>query len=410
MAGRFRKYDSAKDKKATHRIWQECGWIEGDKKETDALDTFVRVSDGWVWEVKGSAEALTISTPARYRHTGTDLSMAAITGVTTSRVARGRGAAGGTLARALAAAGKAGVAVAGLGMFEQGYYNKFGFGNGSYESFYRFDPAWLRRFEKPAPPVRLGPKDWKAIHSSRLQRMKHHGAVDLIPPEISKCELAWVKNPFGLGYKKNGTLTHFFVAHTEDVEQGPYYVEWLVYENLDQLRELISLIRSLGDQVRSVRLRELPWLQIQSIVEKPFQLMTISNKGRFESRLAGEAYWQLRILDVEACVAALSVTTPLRFTLSLDDPIRKRLPDSAKWKGCGGTYVVELGERSSAKRGKDADLPVLEATVNDFTRFWMGSASAATLAAFDSFRAPHSLIAALDETVRLPKPYPDWDY
>ena len=410
MAGKFRTYDPEKDKKATHRIWQECGWIEGEKKETDALDTFVSVSDGWVWEVGGSAEALTIATPARFQHTGTDLSMTAVTGVTTSRVARGRGAAGGTLSRSLATAAGAGYALAGLGMFEQGYYDQFGFGNGSYELFYRFDPAWLKRFEKPAPPVRLGPKDWKAIHAGRIRRMKHHGAVDLIPPEISKCELAWVKNPFGLGYKEKGKLTHFFVAHTDNVEQGPYYVEWLSYQNLHQLRELISLIRGLGDQVRSIQLRELPWLQIQSVVKKPFQLMTVSHKGRFESRLAGEAYWQLRMLDVEQCVAALSARETVRFALVITDPIADRLPDSSKWNGCGGEYVVELSERSSAKRGRETGLPVLEATVNDFTRFWMGSASAASLQAFHSFSGPDELIAALDRAVQLPRPYPDWDY
>ena len=410
MAGTFRKYDPAKDRKATHRIWEECGWIDGEKEEKAAVDALVDVSSAWVWEVNGSAESMTIATPAQFRHTDTELPMAAITAVTTSRVARGQGAASGTLARALGEAAEQNYALAGLGMFEQGFYNRFGFGNGPYDLFYRFDPAWLKAFEKPRPPVRLSSKDWKAIHAARLKREKLHGAVDLLPAEISRSELAWVKNPFGLGYRKGGKLTHFFVAHTSDVEQGPYFIEWVVYQTYDQLRELLGLIRGLGDQVRSVRMRERPGFQLQTIIEKPFQLLSISYRGKFESRLSGEAYWQLRMLDVERCVHALAATRTVRFVLELSDPLAELLPGSSRWEGCGGSYVVELGPHSTAKRGRETGLPVLHATVNDFTRFWMGSGTAIVLAAFHSFRAPESLLRALDESVRLPTPHPDWDY
>lgn len=132
MATSFRKYNPDKDKNATHRIWQECGWIEDEKKHKEALDRLVAASSAWVYAVDGTAEAMTVSTPARFHHTGTALSLAAITAVTTSRVARGRGAATGTVARSLAESGAAGIAVAGLGMFEQGFYDRFGFGNGPY--------------------------------------------------------------------------------------------------------------------------------------------------------------------------------------------------------------------------------------------------------------------------------------
>ena len=409
MATKFRKYNPDKDKKATHTIWQECGWIEDEKKHKEALDRLVASSSAWVYAVDGTAEAMTVSTPAKFHHTGTVLSLAAITAVTTSRVARGRGAATGTIARSIAESGAAGIAVAGLGMFEQGFYDRFGFGNGPYELFYRFDPAWLKPFEKPAPPVRIGPRDWKAIHAGRLARHKQHGAVDLIPDEVSRCEMEWSKGVFGLGYKSKGKLTHFFVGRATG-ENGPYMIDWIVYQDLSQLRELLSLIRGLGDQVRSVRMKEIPRLQLQALLERPFQLQTITRKGPFESHLFGEAFWQLRILDVRHCVASVKAHESVAFTLKLTDPLSELLPADGPWHGCGGSYVVRLGEESEAEPGEDKALPTLEATVNDFTRFWMGSASAAVLAGLHSFRGPAELIEALDAAVALPSPYPDWDY
>jgi hypothetical protein len=71
---------------------------------------------------------------------------------------------------------------------------------------------------------------------------------------------------------------------------------------------------------------------------------------------------------------------------------------------------VELGETSSATRGTSNSLPTLKSSVNDFTRFWMGSSSAAALEALHSFEAPAELIEALDAAVQVPQPYPDWDY
>ncbi len=409
MAVEFRKYDAAKDKKATHTIWQECGWIDDEKKHKEAIDRFVAASSAWVYTVDDTAEAITITTPGRFWHTGTELSLAAVTGVTTSRVARGRGAASGTLARSLEESARQGFAVAGLGMFEQGFYDRFGFGNGPYELFYRFDPAWLKPFAKPAPPQRLGPADWKAIHAGRLSRLRRHGGVDLLPNEVSRCEMDWVKNVFGLGYREDGKLTHFFVGRAKG-ESGPYFIDWLVYQNLGQLRDLLAIIRGLGAQVRSVQLREIPDVQLQALVERPFQLQTITRKGPHESRLAGEAYWQLRMLDVERCVAAVCARENVSFTLELYDPLAERLPEDSQWKGCGGSYIVELGENSGATAGSGKGLPALRASVNDFTRFWMGSSSAEALEALHSFEAPPDLIEALDAAVQVPRPYPDWDY
>jgi hypothetical protein len=410
MFGKYRKYSERKDRKAIHRIWQECGWIGDEKKETAALDRFLKVSSAIVYELAGQAEAVSVSTPARFRHTRTDLPLAAITGVTTSRVARNQGAASGTLVRLIAQEAVGGAALSGLGMFEQGFYDRLGFGNGNYELFMRFDPAWLKDFGKPPAPVRLGPEDWKAIHEARLGRRKLHGATDLLPAEVSQCELEWTKNAFGLGYREDGKLTHFFVGRTDDVEVGPYAIEWMVYHSFDQLRDLLGLIRGLGDQVRWVRIKEPRDVQIQSLLRKPFQLQTLTRGSRHESRTMAEAYWQLRMLDVPRCIAAVCTDAEVAFNLTLSDPITPRLPEDAPWHGCGGEYTVRFGPTSTAEPVATGGLPTLAASVNDFTRFWMGAASAEVLAGLGTFRAPPDLIATLDRTLRLPPPAPDWDY
>ncbi len=406
----IRKYSFRKDKKAIHRIWQECGWIGREKQELEALDRFVGVSDCWVAELDGNAESMATSTPGTFFHSGTPLQLAAITSVTTSRVARNQQTASRTVARLVSEQAFRGAQLSGLGIFEQGFYDRLGYGNGAYEHMVRFDPAWLVRLGTPRVPVRLGRDDWKEIHEARFSRRKLHGAVDLTPPEISLCEMDWSKNVFGLGYRENGKLTHFFVAHADEVETGPYRIDWMVYRSVYEFRELLALVRGLGDQVRQGRMREPRDVQLQSLMKKPFQLHTITQEGKFTSRVAAYAYWQMRILDLPSCVSAVHARASLRFNLRLQDPLSRFVDDDAPWRGCGGDYVVELGEESTAHPGSDPELPELKATVGDFTRFWMGGTRADVLAGLHSFRAPADLIQALDAALVLPKPAPDWDF
>jgi len=410
MANTFRKYNARKDRKSVQRIWQECGWITTEKREIEALDQFVKASSGWVYDMDGSAECLSLSTPGQFLHTNTTLSLAAITAVNTSRVARNQRAASGTVVRLLAEQVAAGAQVSGLGIFEQGFYDRLGYGNGPYEHWVRFDPAWLIDLGKPRPPVRLGSSDWKEIHEARLTRRKLHGAVDLLPPEITSAEMEWHKNDFGLGYRENGALTHFFCAHCDDVETGPYIIDWMVYQSIEQFRELMALIRGLGDQVRHLSMREPRDIQLQSLMGKPFQLFHITENAKHPSRASAFAYWQLRVLDVPACVAAVRTANSLEFNLTLADPIEDQLAEDSPWRGCGGDYTIAFGPSSSATPGLASDLPTLSASVNDFTRFWMGAVSAEVLAGVGSFDGPADLIADLDSVLSLPLPAPDWDF
>ena len=92
------------------------------------------------------------------------------------------------------------------------------------------------------------------------------------------------------------------------------------------------------------------------------------------------------------------------------DPIADRLPEHAPWRGCGGEYTVAIGRESSSAPGHDASLPTMHASVNAFTRLWIGVDSATSIAFSDDLDGPPELLAQLDRSLRLPSPYPDWQF
>ncbi|HPO74879.1 MAG TPA: GNAT family N-acetyltransferase, partial [Armatimonadota bacterium] len=159
----FRAYDPERDREATHRIWREVGWLKKGREE--AMDRYVRASRALVAEIDGTAECLVLSTPGSLRYLDEDLPFACVIGVTTSYIARRQKLAGRLAARLVAADALDGALVTALGMFEQGFYNKLGFGTGTYEIFYAFDPAHLRVPVSPRVPCRITPDDWEEVHA-----------------------------------------------------------------------------------------------------------------------------------------------------------------------------------------------------------------------------------------------------
>ena len=81
-----------------------------------------------------------------------------------------------------------------------------------------------------------------------------------------------------------------------------------------------------------------------------------------------------------------------------------------KWR-C--TVVAPPGRHASgagAAAGTDPSLPILAASVNAFTRLWLGVGPATGLAITDDLSGPDDLLNQLDEILRLPQPKPDWDF
>jgi len=391
---------------AVHRIWLEVGWVEaGNERHTAAMRDFVAGSHGMVALVDGEPEAFGHWTPGTVWYVDRALPMCAVTAITTSRVARRQGLASALTATALRQGRGAGHAVAALGIFDQGFYDRFGFGTGSYEHRFSFDPDSIVVDIPYRPPVRLAPDDWEEMHRVMLGRHRAHGSTTLDPPVVMRSELRWIDNPFGLGYRDDdGRLTHFVFGSAKG-ESGPYTLQWWGYETVDQLRELLRLVKELADQVASVVVWQPPGVQLQDLIARPFRQRTRTRKSDHETSHRAAAFWQLRILDLERCIGARSWSGPeLGFNLALTDPIESIEPAVS----LSGGYVVTVGADSTVESGASKELPTLRATVNAFSRMWLGVRNASTLAVGDRLSGPDSLLRALDEAFALPEPNQGW--
>ena len=408
----FRPYDPANDKDAVHRIWREVGWLD-EKHQTDVADAFLEAGRAWVAELRGEPECLVTTALTTLRYLDDDLPFGCVTGVCTSRVARKQGLASRLTARAVAEDAAAGLPLAGLGMFEQGFYNQLGFGTGGYEMWLSFDPALLNVPASARVPRRLTADDWQRVHAARLARRRAHGSCSMPHPVFTRHEMAWTKNGFGLGYcdGAHAELTHHLWCEPQEVETGPYTVKWITWRNRAQLLELLGLLKGLGDQVHCVKIPEPPGVQMQDLLRQPFKQFTMTDRSKHAARIDTYAWWQMRMCDVPACVERTRLPgDSVRFNLRLTDPIEQYLDQGAAWRGVAGDHVVTFGPQSRAEPGTDGGLPVLTASVGAFTRLWLGVLPATGLAVSDELAGPPDLLARLDHVLRLPRPVTDWEF
>lgn len=409
----YRPYDSARDMHAVHRIYKEIGWIHDEPAEH--LDWFFRnAGKAIVAEMDGEAECAVTSAPGDVMYQDEKLPFVCVTGVTTSRLGRRQKLAGRMTAAVVADAVADGAITAGLGMFEQGFYNRLGFGSGPYEHTVTLPVPEIKVDVAPRVPRRLTLDDWEAIHTARLKRRRGHCSGVLYPAGFTRGRMqSWGSNHFGLGYADDpdGGLTHLLWCSTGNVGHGPYDVKYLIYRNRAQFLELMGLIKSLGDQVFSVTIHEPAEVQLQDFVHQPMRNYSTTSGSGHHIATRASAWWQMRICDLPACLDKTHLRgAPVRFNLVLSDPIERYLPEERPWRGVGGEYVVTLGPESAAEPGQDSALPTMRTTVNAFTRLWLGVRPASGLAMTDEIEAPEGLLEALDDLVRLPAPQPDWDY
>ena len=344
-------------------------------------------------------------TPGLIRYQDSDLPLSVVAAVTTSLIGRKKGFASRLTAQLLADAAGDGAAVSVLGMFEQGFYDLLGFGSGSYEHHLTFDPSSLQIDVPYRTPVRLAEDDWEAIHRSLLNRKRAHGGVLLEAPAMTRSELGWASPSFGFGYRDaDGEITHLVYGTTKG-EHGPYRVGFFVYQNTDQLLELLKLVQVLGDQVRAIKLTEPPEIQLQDLFSHVFRQRISTHRSEYESRHSSGTWWQIRVLDVPAAVAARRYDgQPVKFVAEITDPLHDVL--DGPWRGVGGSYVVEIGETSKAVVGDEPGLPVLNVSVNAFSRMWFGVRPASSLAVTDDLEGTPELLADLDRALALPAPHP----
>ncbi len=405
----FDVYTPGRHKSAIHRLFREVGWMG--KENEEFVDFLLSVGKGWIAEIDGQAESLSHTTPGMICYINEDLPTSCITSVATSRIARKQGIAIHLTAHAVAQDAEQGACVSYIGVFEQGFYNQLGFGTGGYEHIVAFDPAKLRVKSIHRPPKRLDKDDWEMIHRSRLDRMRGHGSINVLPAEFTRAFVTESKTGFGLGYfdSTDGSLSHHLWIGTSNVERGPYIVLWMAYQSYEQFLELLSLLTSFGDQVCLIKMHEPPSIQMQDFFIHPLKDRFVSSGSKFESGIRSLAYWQVRICDLFTCIHHTHLfCDKLSFNLILDDPIEEYLKSNQVWKGLSGQYIVQLGTHSSIEHGNNPNLPTLNASIGAFSRMWLGIRSASGLAVSDHLLGPTDLLHQLDNAFRLPDPKPDW--
>jgi predicted acetyltransferase len=412
MTFNYRKYNKEKDLDHVFRILNEIGWVD-DKKNSHYLNDFIPKGNALVTELNGEAEAMVVSSDGTIQHLENQLKLSAITGVTCSLVARKQQIAGKLTATRIALDAEKGAEVSALTIFDQGFYDKLGFGTSSYSNIVEFNPGELTLKGRHRVPKRFTKDDLTKIHNSRLNRMKVHGQVTL-PEYTTYTDLSDEKKRILLGYEnEKGEITHMMNIWGKGRENGPFWVNWMVYQNIDQLKELLLLLKSMSDQIFQIGLIEPHVLQFQDILRTPFKNKDITAKSKYRNMIRSSAYAQFRILDLEKCLAKTSlpqIPEEIRFNLELTDPIEKFIPESCNWKGISGNYCVTFGEFSGAVKGCKENLPTMKTDVNSFTRLWLGHRNATQLSLFDNFEAPQELIDKLDKYLCLPKASHDYDF
>jgi len=402
-----RPYDESRDLESIRRIWDEVGWSRSKTAPAGVRD-LLSCGSCRVACIDGTAECVVHTVPGSIRHLDRALSLCAVTAVCTSRVARKQGFAKRLTAELLAEAAAAGTEAAALGMFDQGFYDRLGFGTGAYDHRFVFDPASLQVNADFRAPTRLGRDDWLAMHASMISRLPNHGAVSLDPPETIKAETSFTPNGHGLGYYDGDALTHFIWFDVRG-QHGPYVVLAYAYRTRAQLLELLALMKSLGDQVASMQIVEPPHLQLQSLLKTPLRTRRVTAGSDHGNDHRSIAWWQVRLLNMAAVDHVVWSGPPVRFNLTLSDPLEAEL-EGHDWRGIGGNYVVELAGQSRAGVGTDAGLPTLCASVNAFSRLYFGVVSASNLTVTDELEGPTELLERLDQVFRLPRPQMGWDF
>ena len=402
-------YSPETDAEQVCRIWREIRWLK-DNQKPEWVDGIHRAGRTLVAKVDGVVECATASAEGRMRYLQEDLPLSAVTAVTTGIAARRMGLALQTSAQLLAKDAEDYAEVAMLGVFDQGFYDKLGFGAGPYQHATTIDPSDLKA-GTARRPVRITLDDWQEVHSATLKRFRVHGGCNLLPPETTRFGMNEGKDFLGLGYRDgtDGRLSHFFWGEISS-ENGPLGLSMMCWQTMEQFKELLALLKSLSDQIWAVSLLEPAGIQFERLLSRPLKRPETTEGSDYAAGIKSYSEWQMRILDIPKCVARMKAINELKFNMSIDDPIKTYLPQDIKWRGTSGDWIVSLGERCRAEKGNADELPTLKASIGAFSRLWMGAAAPISLVATDKFDAPWSLIESLNEAVVIPSPQRDWPF
>lgn len=409
---KIRGYRPALHLDQCREIWREVGWLPDFPEGVRATEEFFSGNPCLVAELDKRVEALAVAVPGVIRHLGSILPFWAVTSVTVGHAGRKKGLASALTAEITALGAQEGCLLAGLGIFEQGYYNRMGYGNGPCNRIVTFRPSDLPgSLPSPGRTCRLSLKDIEEVVLGVRNRMPCHGQVTL-SGNFYKASIQWENRMFGLGCRnREGALTHQLWYTLDSGEHGPCRVLMMSYPDSRRLMELMGMIRSLGDQIDLAVMEEPPHLQFQDLMRTPIRNERMLRGSRHPVGVRSLSYVQVRILDLARVMESTSVPWgESRFNLTLSDPAGPVLSRRTAWRGCSGEYTVVLGPEGRAEPGHTRGLRTMRAGVGAFTRLWLGVRPPSVLAVTDEIEAPPSLLAELDGLLRLPEPRINCDF
>ncbi len=414
-------FDFDRDIESVLRIWRETGWHDGEDRTERLIKEFFQANDGrsLVARLNGEAESVVHQTLGSMRYGNApdhrELSIGTITAATTSRIARKLLAASRLTARAVAELGDEGAVVALLGMFEQGFYDRFGFGVGPYEHKVWAYPGSLRVPAEYKTPERFDfDNHADELHEAVLSRHRTHGGVVIGGERSSNAAVNLDHEVTIYGYRTDGAISHWMAVEHND-ENGPDRVVAWAYERPEQCLELLRLIQEWGDQVDLIGFIEPVWMQAQDLDAEPGHNSRRTKGSKVHVRTEADAWWQIRILDLQACISAMApVSEPFDVVVEIDDPVADHLVESGfsgSWKPLTGVWRFSFGDTHSVQRLPSGGEVTLVTSINALSRWWLGVMPASALAVMGQMDADVQTLALLDSlTAHLPRPQPGWDF
>ncbi|MCO4773107.1 MAG: sterol carrier protein domain-containing protein [Deltaproteobacteria bacterium] len=406
----MRPYNHKRDLAAVHAIWDEIGWLHDCQNGKKGMKRFLRETVGIVEESDGRIEGHVGIRDGLLLHEGRWLPFSMVATVTSSLVYRVGGFATRATAAAVADAAERGAAASGLGMFDQGFYDRLGFGTGAPDHRVSLDPRTLRVPRLTRRAKRYGLQDIDRIQACKMASRRGHGATVFEGGGDTEAEMRWYDGAYVLGFEDDdGVLTHCFSGVRKE-EAGPDRIKWMAWQSREQLIELLSLLKSMADSLYGVRIGDPPGVCLLDLVDRPFESAEKRAKGAYHQPALSTAWEQWRILDPRAAFAGVRAAGSTALTISLTDPIEQHLAAGRPWRGLTGPWTLRLGDSSSMEKGALAGAPVLTASVNALSRWWLGVRPASHLALTDDFDADDGLIEELDRCWRPPPPRNDWEF
>ena len=392
------------------RMWREVGWIEHDsERQAEALGRLLQYGAARVGVVAGDAECLVHRTPGTIRYDGVDLPLCAITAVTTSPIARNLGLASRMTAEAIAAGAIDGAAVAALGMFEQGFYDRFGMGTLAY-----VDHLLLRPGEAARRPAPAGARP---CHPRRLDGGRRpHGPSGPAARQRQPRSARGAPGRAGLG---RGSLPRVRVPWRRRSADGVHR---------RHQRRRARAVQGAAARLRGRRRPARP-ARPAAVARRAAapgadgrargdpapgpHRPAHPGRGARRPRPPGVAHGRWRGTSSGSSTSRrASRRAPGRATRcpsTSSSPTRSARPT---WTGRAwpATTRSRSVRRRPSSQGTGADLPVLRASIGALSRLWFGVRPATGLTVTDDLTGPPELLEALDRALVLPPPLPELSF